>query len=60
MISDPPSVDYSMSVANIYEILIEAYWTRLTRRFTSSDFDDILASFSEGEWSVPVDYFTAG
>ncbi|KZP14161.1 hypothetical protein FIBSPDRAFT_1048936 [Athelia psychrophila] len=40
LISDPPSVDYSM--------------------FTSSDFDDILASFSEGEWSVPVDYFTAG
>ncbi|KZP15556.1 hypothetical protein FIBSPDRAFT_81067 [Athelia psychrophila] len=28
--------------------------------FTSSDFDDILASFSRGEWSVPVSYFTAG
>ncbi|KZP15555.1 hypothetical protein FIBSPDRAFT_1048064 [Athelia psychrophila] len=28
--------------------------------FTSSDFDDILASFSQGEWPVPVEYFTAG
>ncbi|KAF7972915.1 hypothetical protein HWV62_16562 [Athelia sp. TMB] len=28
--------------------------------FTTSDFDDILASFSQGEWSVPASFFAAG
>lgn len=56
-ISDPPSLDPSMSVP--FPFREDGCSLVMTFRFTSSAFDDILASFSQGEWAVPINYFTA-
>lgn len=51
-LSDLPLIDYNMFVPMKYN-----FWTEsltLASRFTTSDFDDILASFSRGEWTIPT------
>lgn len=57
LISDPPSVDYAMSVAYAPPG-VDVFSLVMYLRFTASGFGGILASFSEGEWSDPVNYFT--